>query len=59
MPGEVKDPTILHWKCVTCREIHHPLLETTRYHGPHWKFERRYLQDTASIISFYGSETSG
>ena len=19
MPGEVKDPTSLHWKCVTCR----------------------------------------
>ena len=22
MPGEVKDPTILHWKCVTCRGLH-------------------------------------
>ena len=28
MPGEVKDPTSLHWKCVTCRGLHHPLLET-------------------------------
>ena len=37
MPGEVKDPTSLHWKCVTCRGLHHPLLETTRHHGPHWK----------------------
>ena len=36
MPGEVKDPTSLHWKCVTCRGLHHPLLETTRHHGPHW-----------------------
>ena len=26
MPGEVKDPTSLHWKCVTCRGLHHPLL---------------------------------
>ena len=31
MPGEVKDPTSLHWKCVTCRGLHHPLLETTRH----------------------------
>ena len=23
MPGEVKDPTSLHWKCVTCRGLHH------------------------------------
>ena len=37
MPGEVQNPTSLHWKCVICREIHHPLLETTRHHGPHWK----------------------
>ena len=37
MPGEVKDPTSLHWKCVTYRGLHHPLLETTRHHGPHWK----------------------
>ena len=37
MPGEVKDPTSLHWKCVTCRGLHHPLLETTRHHGPHWR----------------------
>ena len=22
MPGEVKDPTSLHWKCVTCRGLH-------------------------------------
>ena len=22
MPGEVKDPTCLHWKCVTCRGLH-------------------------------------
>ena len=36
MPREVKDPTSLHWKCVTCRGLHHPL-ETTRHHGPHWK----------------------
>ena len=26
MPGEVKDPTSLHWKCVTCRGLHHPLI---------------------------------
>ena len=37
MPGEVKYPNSLHWKCVTCRGLHHPLLETTRNHGPHWK----------------------
>ena len=29
MPGEVKDPTSLHWKCVTCRGLHHPLLDPT------------------------------
>ena len=29
--------TSLHWKCVTCRGLHHPLLETTHHHGPHWK----------------------
>ena len=23
MPGEVKHPTSLHWKCVTCRGMHH------------------------------------
>ena len=23
MPGEVKDSTSLHWKCVTCRGLHH------------------------------------
>ena len=23
MPGEVKDPTNLHWQCVTCRGPHH------------------------------------
>ena len=34
MPGEVKDPTIVHWKCVTGRGLHHPLI---RHHGPHWK----------------------
>ena len=22
MPGEVQDPTSLHWKCVTCRGLH-------------------------------------
>ena len=22
MPGEVKDPTSLHWKCITCRGLH-------------------------------------
>ena len=22
MPGKVKDPTSLHWKCVTCRGLH-------------------------------------
>ena len=22
MPGEVKDPTSLHWKCVSCRGLH-------------------------------------
>ena len=22
MPGEVKDPTSLHWKCATCRGLH-------------------------------------
>ena len=22
LPGEVKDPTSLHWKCVTCRGLH-------------------------------------
>ena len=22
MPGEVKDPTSMHWKCVTCRGLH-------------------------------------
>ena len=22
MPGEVKDPTSPHWKCVTCRGLH-------------------------------------
>ena len=28
MPGEVKDPTSPHWKCVSCRGgLHHPLLE--------------------------------
>ena len=37
MPGEVKYLTSLHWKCVTYRRLHHPLLETTRHHGPHWK----------------------
>ena len=37
MPGEVKYPTSLHWKCETYRGLHHPLLETTRHHGPHWK----------------------
>ena len=26
MPREVKDPTSLHRKCVTCRGLHHPLL---------------------------------
>ena len=25
MLGEVKDPTSLHWKCVTCRRLHHSL----------------------------------
>ena len=23
MPGEVKDSTSLHWKCVTCHGLHH------------------------------------
>ena len=27
MPGEVKDPTSLHWKCVTCRGLPHSSLE--------------------------------
>ena len=36
MPGEVKYPTSLHWKCVTCRALHHPLWETTCHRGPHW-----------------------
>ena len=26
MPGEVKDPTSLHWKCVTCRGLHNTTL---------------------------------
>ena len=38
MPGEVKYPTSLLWKCVTCCGPHHPLLETTRPHGPQWKY---------------------
>ena len=25
MPGEVKDPTSPHWKCVTCRGLHHSI----------------------------------
>ena len=32
MPGEVKYPTSLHWTFVTCRGLHHPLLETTCHH---------------------------
>ncbi len=26
MPGEVKDPTSLDWKCVTCRGLHNTTL---------------------------------
>ena len=26
MSGEVKDPTSLHWKCVTCRGLHNTAL---------------------------------
>ena len=26
MLGEVKDPTSLHWKCVTCRGLHNTTL---------------------------------
>ena len=26
MPGEVKYPTSLHWKCVTCRGLHNTTL---------------------------------
>ena len=26
MPGEVKYPTSLHWKCVTCRGLHNTIL---------------------------------
>ena len=26
MPGEVKDPTSLHWKCVTCHGLHNTTL---------------------------------
>ena len=28
MPGEVKNiPPVCHWKCVTCRGLHHSFLE--------------------------------
>ena len=31
MPGEVKDPTSLHWKCVACRGLPHPHLDTSSW----------------------------
>ena len=37
MPGEVKDPTSLHWKCVTCRGLHNTnSLKTTPVLAQRW-----------------------
>ena len=29
MPGEVKYPTSMHWKCVTCRGLHQSIVDST------------------------------
>ena len=58
MPGEVKDPTSLHWKCVTCRGLHRPLLETTRHHGPHFRvlsYEHDVFQIKSKMITSYNN----
>ena len=34
MPGGVKDPTSLHWKCVTCHGLHHFLEKDNSKNNP-------------------------
>ena len=59
MPGKVKYPTSLHWKCATCRGLHHPLLDPTplaycptqdktRYLNKVFKFRNIQVKNTAN-----------